>query len=135
MKHLSLKAKLILFTTAINLVLGGVSIGLNKYIENKSEETVMAEIQTTAGQLSDAVTAQFYERYGDVQAFALNATLAGDSRPAMVEYLNNMVALYGIYDLVMLVNKNGDLVAVNSKGVDGKDLPNASETLYEKLSE
>jgi methyl-accepting chemotaxis protein len=130
MKNASLKMKLLSITLGINVALGVLSVSLQHYSKVKSEQTVFDTIHALTGELSDKIAAQFYERYGDVQAFAMNATLQGNSRDEMVEYLNNMVALYGIYDLVMVVSKNGNLVAVNSKDLTGKEIP--SNKLYVK---
>ncbi len=84
----------------------------------------------TADNLTDSITAQFYERYGDVQAFALSPALQSKNRTTIVEMLNNLSKLYGMYDLVLVVNAHGRLVAVTDKDPSGK--PIKVDALYAK---
>ncbi len=80
--------------------------------------------------LGDSIAAQFYERYGDAQAFAANQVFLKGSRAEMVRTLDSYVALYGIYDLILFTDLEGRLQAVNAHGADGKPL--ASAVLYDR---
>ncbi|RYZ70986.1 MAG: hypothetical protein EOP09_05305, partial [Proteobacteria bacterium] len=126
----SLKTKLLCLTSAIVLSLGFVSIFLQQRAGEKVKAQFLDGFNDYGEILHDAITAQFYERYGDIQAFSASETLLTGSRTDMEAYLNRMVALYAIYDLVYVVDKNGRLVAVNTQGPDGKDIPSAA--LYQK---
>jgi methyl-accepting chemotaxis protein len=118
----SLKFKLLSLSVGIMLVLGLGSVGVLKYIVKTQEKSQLNSFEAYARNLSDAIAAQFYERYGDVQAFAINPSIQSSNRENIIETLNTYSAMYGIYDLIMIIDAKGSLVAVNSKGPDGKDL-------------
>jgi methyl-accepting chemotaxis protein len=129
-KGRSLKFKLIALSLGITFLLGFASLGVLKFIINSQEKVRLNGFEANAHNLSDSISAQFFERYGDVQAFALNPDVRSPSRETIVTALNNYSALYLIYDLIMVVDAQGKLVAVNNKTPEGKDLP--VEALYLK---
>ena len=118
----SLKVKLVGLSIGITFLLGAASLGVLRYISNTQEEVQLNSFEAYARNLSDAIGAQFFERYGDVQAFSINPSIRAANRQTIVDTLNTYVALYAIYDLVMVVDSKGRLVAVNSKGADGKEI-------------
>jgi methyl-accepting chemotaxis protein len=118
----SLKFKLIALTMGITFALGAAAIGILNHMASSSEDTIRKGFETYSETLNDAISAQFYERYGDVQAFALNPSLQSSSRSTIVETLNAYVTMYGIYDLILVVDAHGRLIATNSTGPDGKPL-------------
>lgn len=73
-------------------------------------------------QLGHTVATEFFERYGDVQAFAVNKAFHSNNTEHITTALNTYVKLYGIYDLIMYVNKQGKLVAVNNRSPEDKEL-------------
>ena len=109
-------------------ILGCIIIGGTNAIQfNKANETIVEgqknNFIVNAEALNRAIGAQFYERYGDVQAFAVNRIFQpGSSKADMVDALNNYAALYGIYELIMLVDSKGNLIAVNDKNPDGRPI-------------
>ncbi|BBH53979.1 methyl-accepting chemotaxis protein [Fluviispira sanaruensis] len=74
--------------------------------------------------LGNAIAAQFYERYGDVQAFAINPVFAENDRKKMQEALNQYSSLYGIYDVILYVDIHGNYIASNSLSPKGKEINN-----------
>jgi hypothetical protein len=120
---LSIVAKISLVSILACVIIGGT----NAVQFNKANETIIEgqknNFMVNAEALNRAIGAQFYERYGDVQAFAVNHIFQpGSSKADMVEALNNYAALYGIYDLIMLVDSKGNLIAVNDKNPDGRPI-------------
>lgn len=81
----------------------------------------------TAQSLIDKVDRNFYERFGDVQAFAFNR-LAVESverdtvEPGLQEFINTMTSYYVLYDIMMVCNKDGKVLAVNTQDKSGKPL-------------
>lgn len=84
---------------------------------NASAETTLSRIERN-----------LFERYGDAQAFAANPTARdrsvwyrqGDRAP-LTQVMNTYMRLYApIYDLMILVDLNGRVIATNSVTVDGK---------------
>jgi methyl-accepting chemotaxis protein len=118
----SLKFKLISLSMGITLLLGVASGGVLRHIVNTQEKAQLNGFEAYARSLSDAIGAQFYERYGDAQAFSISPAIQAPSKQTIVDMLNAWSAMYGIYDLIMLVDSKGRLVAVNDKGPDGKEI-------------
>ncbi len=119
---MSLRQKMVFLVLSITLILGAMSFGILNYISTRVQAQQFQSFESHAIGLSDAIGAQFYERYGDVQTFSISPSIQSPNREVIVDTLNTFSALYGIYDLILIVNKNGKLVAVNSKGPDGKPL-------------
>lgn len=130
MKISSLKTKIIVLTCSIVTILGATSSILTRLVLNNGLNDKEQQLYVTSIALGDAIGAQFYERYGDVQAFAANKGLLSKDRSETVQLLNKIVALYGIYDLILFVDNRGKLIAANNRDPDGKAINNIS--LYSK---
>ncbi|HEY8935951.1 MAG TPA: GAF domain-containing protein [Cyclobacteriaceae bacterium] len=84
--------------------------------------------QLTSQSVLDKVDRNFYERFGDVQAFAFNrlavqAVKHDTATMAEVQtFINTMTAYYVLYDLMMICDLNGNAVAVNTKDKNGNAL-------------
>ena len=99
----------------------------------KEETVFQKDAGETASDMAvnilDIIDRNLYERYGDVQAFGYN-TAAYDSlnwkNPSssnpLVAAMNNYAKAYGFYPLMLLVNPQGELLAVNSRDPSGKDI-------------
>ncbi len=118
----SLKAKIIsLVVFACGLVTAAGLFAMNEFANNyQSRVTERASLD--AKTLGDAIGAQFFERYGDIQAFALNPAVRELNTKVAPQLLQEYVNLYGIYDVILLVDKNGRFLATNKKDISGKDL-------------
>ena len=128
--NMSLKSKILCLSLGGSLIVGVTSLGLLTYLDHSVEKDEVKGFYTHAQSFADAVEAQFYERYGDVQAFTLNPVFQGKNKSDMVDMLNNYAAAYGIYDLILYVDTKGHLVSVNSKDPSGKEIKSAD--LYHK---
>ncbi len=81
----------------------------------------------TAQSVIEKVDRNFYERFGDVQAYAYNRLAVETARkdsiaPGMQEFINTMTAYYVLYDLMLVVDKQGKPLAVNTKDKNGNPL-------------
>ena len=70
--------------------------------------------------LADKIDRNLYERYGEVQAFGFNDAITRTSQwyddseyNVVSQVMNKYVKAYGIYDLSLLVDPAGDVIAVN----------------------
>ncbi len=126
----SLKTKVMGLSILTTILCGTVSYAMLQYISNKWTSSELSNFKKTAETLGDAISAQFFERYGDVQAFTLNPTFQTGDQAAIVQTLNSYAAMYGIYDLILVVDSRGRLIGVNDKGPDGKTI--SVERLYQK---
>jgi methyl-accepting chemotaxis protein len=86
------------------------------FLQSQSEqkELLKTSFYSNVASLNEGLAAQFYERYGDAQAFALNKVFQGSNKEAMTKVLNDYAVLYGIYDVIIFVSIDGKLQAVNS---------------------
>lgn len=101
----------ILFASTM-LVLGGL-IAFENFSAKYSHE-VYEKSTNMAQSLGQNIATQFYERYGDIQAFAVNSTVKSLNAKSLTPVLNQYVELYGIYDLIIVTDKNGKFVASNT---------------------
>ncbi len=101
----------------------------NEVASNNVSREVTANL--TAQSVMEKVDRNFYERFGDVQAFAFNRlavqTADKDSvAPAMQQFINTMTAYYVLYDLMMLCDRNGKVLVVNTKNKNGEPINSGS---------
>lgn len=128
LQKISLKIKIILLSltgvTLISLFISFFSL-FNFKIQ---EEEIKNKMLFTTVSLSDQISDQFYERYGDVKAFSLHFKgFTSNSREA-INYLNSLIKFYGIYDLIIVCDLNGNVLSVNDESAEGKKIN--SEILY-----
>lgn len=121
---MTLRSKILMMTVGITVGLSATA-GVLFYlgIENQ-RDAIRDQFTAYETQLSEAIGAQFFERYGDIQAFAVNDVVRVGSPAQMTAKFNQYVGLYKIYDLVALYDLNGRLIASSNVDPDGKDLKN-----------
>ena len=118
-KKLSFKWKITsMILTLITVMFIGAMFNLFQ-MKNTFEEAFLFKMQVNAKSLGEKIKAQFFERYGDVQAFALNNAIQSMNGSEMQTDLDEYVTLYGIYDLILVVDTKGQYVASNSKDPTG----------------
>lgn len=119
-KNLSIRSKLIgLAVITMTLMAGGAWFNLEK-MSDSYKESALYQLHDQADALGRTLAAQLFERYGDVQAFAVNDTLKSNNPQAIQTVLDTYISLYGIYDLILVVDKNGNYISSNSKDPSGK---------------
>lgn len=102
-----------------------------------NNDTIRITANLTAQSVADKVDRNFYERFGDVQAFAVNhlavqACVTDSVAPEAQKFINTMVQYYVLYDLMMLCDRDGRVLLVNT--VDKKGDPiNSSFVLNENV--
>lgn len=132
-KKLSLRKKtpaaLVLVGLVPTLVIGAIavrSVDAGKAARGE-------RLQATAVQLADRIDRNLFERYGDVQAFALNRVVHDRTQwyqqgadTDLVHTMNQYVATYGIYSLTVLVDLEGRVIAVNDRDRHGRSIDTSS---------
>ena len=108
-------------------------IATGSSIENNGK----AQLLDTAEQLADKIDRNLFERYGDVQAFAMNEMIRRTSRwydvspnNPISKSLDGYVKTYGIYSLMIIVDLDGNVIAVNQHDAAGN--PIKYRFLYQK---
>lgn len=116
----SIRAKILTVVVACLVFQGLVTFINTKQVEKNFTEKTESVLGNASQALGAAISAQIYERYGDVQAFAINHAVRTMDPKLMQNYLEQYVTLYGIYDVILVVDKNGNYVSSNMKDVSGK---------------
>ena len=103
----------------------------------KLENSAAEEFTTVATSIGDKIDRCMFERYGDAQAFGVNQVIQNrkqwykpSAENPIVAAMNKYVELYGIYQLTLLVDTNGKLIAVNNR--DALKVGIDTAYLYEK---
>jgi hypothetical protein len=127
MKSSSSLLKSLLVTVLLVQVIAFLTITLfTVYYSNQNEEQIKINYASSiAASTMDKIERNYYERYGDVQAFAYNtlaqqALIKNQSTPELIDFMNTMTNYYVLYDLMLLVDNQGNIVAMNSKDKKGK---------------
>ncbi|MGB8274693.1 MAG: methyl-accepting chemotaxis protein [Alphaproteobacteria bacterium] len=133
--RLKIRGKLTLLLLLFGLVPALAVFGILMSRLGAFQDVLSARMETAALGANDVIDRNLFERYGDVQAFGLNSAAfdpanwrKADPGNPLVKAMNGYVTGYGIYKLMMLVNPQGEVLAVNS--VDAKGKPLKTEQLY-----
>lgn len=121
-----LRVKLIALSVVVNFVLGFASWELLHQAVETGKGKDRNRAEAAARSLAGAISAQFFERYGDVQAFASNTIMLVGDRTSISESLNAYISMYQIYDMIVIVDTKGHLVASNTISATGKNLDTSS---------
>jgi methyl-accepting chemotaxis protein len=86
--------------------------------------------QRAATSIADTIDRNLFERYGDVQAFGANRAVLdraswyrpGADRNQVVRAANRYAELYGMYQLLVMVDTTGKVIAVNDRGPAGQPI-------------
>lgn len=135
--NLGIRARLIILFLLFGILPAAVTFGILKLQEENFRSAMSTRVLDVASQVNDVVDRNLFERYGDVQAFALNSAATNpenwrnsDSVNPLVEAMNGYMMGYGIYKLMILVDPSGQVLAVNSVDATGEILD--TSPLYEK---
>ena len=137
---LSIRAK----QTLLFLAFGTVPmIAATPIVMNTLETLRYERLQVNASAvdaIGDVVDRNLFERYGDVQAFGINAATTnkanwyqGETSP-LVEVMNKYVRNYGFYKNTLLVDLTGRVAAVNTLDNQGKPV-NTKDVYSENFSQ
>ena len=119
--HMSIGTKLVILLLVFGLVpLLTITPVLMREME-KSSTAVLSEQEATAGTVAEIIDRNLYERYGDVQSFALNPMASEPSSwgTPLSQTMNKYVQNYGMYHLMMVVDMQGKPVAISTVDAEG----------------
>ena len=81
--------------------------------------------QGAVEQVADKVDRLLFERYGDVQAFVYHPGAAAEKPEVIAQTADTFTKMYGFYDLMMIADADGKIIAVNTVDADGKPIDSA----------
>lgn len=137
-KHLSLQTKLIIAFAGIGMIPLAILAVITFNATHQLSARVGEGYRTVASGIIEQVERNLFERYGDVQAFGVNAVVreksswyqVGSDKNRIAAVANQYAALYGMYQLALFVDLEGKVIAVNDKTPGGQPLDTAS--LYQQ---
>jgi PAS domain S-box-containing protein len=96
---------------------------INTSIDSKNAQFEVMTVGRSSGVI-EKIDRNFYERFGDVQAFAVNklAVESAETKAStedLQKFINTMVSYYVLYDLMLLCDKEGKVLATNSLDKNG----------------
>jgi len=98
-----------------------VTLGRNSA---KTTQSVKAmALSSIATSVTNKIDRIMLERFSDVQAFALSEAARSGARQRITEFMNDMISAYApAYDLMIVTNEQGRVIAVNSQDKRGKSV-------------
>ncbi len=121
-RALSLRSKLLFLTLAGLITLAVFAFMQMNQSFQARQATIKSEFKTRAGMAAQTISTLFFERYTDVQAFALNSVFQSGQKESITSFLNSVVSIYQAYDAIVFVDKDGRFVASNNRTFDGRAL-------------
>ncbi len=102
---------------------------MNNFSFKKIRDINAATLQGYAEGIADKIDRNLFERYGDVQAFGLNHAIRNretwyQKGGPIVVAMNQYVDTYDIYYVTLLVDLEGQPIAVNTRDQDGQRINN-----------
>jgi len=131
----SIKVKLIAFFLLFGVVPAVAMLLVYNSFEGSIQSAFREPVRATAIAVGDTIDRNLFERYGDVQAFGLNAAAiapenwrnASADNP-LIAAMNGYMVNYGLYRLMVLVDTTGHVLAVN--GTDNAGKPINTSSIY-----
>ncbi len=109
------------------LSLGPLVLAMSLTVRRSEAELVRqagASMATHAQNAIDQIDRNLEERYLDVQVFAFHPAARG-SREALESVANFDVTAYSVYDLMVVADREGKILAVNTVDAEGRPLETA----------
>ena len=115
---------------AMSALVAIVAIGTTGYLAYQKGSTSIVDalclnFEGVAASTMDKIDREFSDRVSDVQAFAAHDLAAGITRkqvaPGVIRtFANSMTRLYGVYDAMVIVDRQGRVLATSSVSPEGK---------------
>lgn len=118
------------FKTKLQLILVTVSLTAVTLLAVVAHQSSMAflegkelQLRTATDGLMDKIDRNLFERYGDVQAYALSEPARSGNADRITEFMNDMMTTYSpIYDLMIVTDVHGKVIAVPTKNKLGEPM-------------
>ncbi len=128
-KSFGIRGRLISFFLMFGVIPAAVVLAILLSQESFFRTAMSTRVLDVATQVNDVIDRNLFERYGDVQAFALNRAAsnpknwrnASDQNP-LISAMNGYMKGYGIYKLMLLVDTQGRVLATNTMDPAGRSL-------------
>jgi hypothetical protein len=125
-KNLSISKRIMYLAVAISLMLVTIVLLFSANQIVVSKNAIKASVnENRSFAVIEKIDRNFYERFGDVQAFAFNklahqALDSGRASKDVQKFIDTMISYYVLYDLMLIVNNQGRIIAANTVDKNGK---------------
>ena len=133
---MGIRGRLIAFFLIFGIAPAAVVLGILLSQTKLFQDAMSTRVLDVATQINDVIDRNLFERYGDVQAFALNRAASNpknwrnpSGQNPLISAMDGYMKGYGIYKLMLLVDPQGRVLATNS--VNAKGQPLATDHLYD----
>jgi methyl-accepting chemotaxis protein len=115
----SIRTALIIAFAAVVCVAAGAVAAIS-YWQGRSLLLAQAgdQLSVNAMAVADKIDRNLFERYGDVQAFAFHPAARGQ-RPDITQAANFFMTTYGLYDLMVVADRDGRIISANTVNHEG----------------
>ena len=127
--RLKLRGKLVTLLLMFGIIPALVIFSIFQTHQNDYRQDRMRPLLEMARSINDVIDRNLFERYGDVQAFTLNQAVQNQSNwgslaedNPLINAMNGYMTNYGIYQLMLVLDRSGNVVAVNTRTPQGKSL-------------
>jgi methyl-accepting chemotaxis protein len=123
-KARTLKTKLLMMTVGMMIFLALVSVIQFERTLKYQKQVALGNFQLYAESLSRTISSQFLSHYQDAQVFAnaLNYTGNAKENGRIQQALTDLAKLYKAYDLMMVVDADGNFVAANTRSSESSSI-------------
>lgn len=122
LSNFSLRVKMILMVNLIVFAFGAMVFGVFQFFKKDYVHQLYDSFSNYTEIVGNYIQDQFFERYGDVQAFALNHSVKVMNTTDLPAVFDDYVKLYGLYDVILFVDKNGKFISSNTKDLAGNPI-------------
>ncbi len=135
---MKLKTKIMALNLSVLILVGTMLFLQFRAAQNKQKFEIRKGFAQVSEKLQRAVSTNFYLFYHNVQNFSLNGALKNKDSEGSKFFFNELMSLYPLYDFILFVDKDGNLISSNDLSNDGKKLKienlstNFSETTWFK---
>ena len=120
-KSLSLRARLMSVISAMSLLAVGQFLFMAYQSTKAMHHGKENLIEASAESMLDKIDRNLFERYGDVQAFALSEPAHSGVPARITAFMNDMMGAYApFYDAMIVTDAKGKVIAANSLNKAGK---------------
>lgn len=118
----SLKSKLLVWFLLLGMAPMAI-VGYVSYSRSQSELEMLAKrrVELISQELIDKVDSAMAERYGDIRLLTSLKTAHGESKD-ITTYMNRFGGIYKVYDLMIVADADGNIVAVNTVDYAGNPI-------------
>ncbi|RYZ70759.1 MAG: methyl-accepting chemotaxis protein, partial [Proteobacteria bacterium] len=122
-KKLSFKMKLMGILSVMSVSTIGLFVYQAKRTNDAFRTAKESHLRGTVEGLLEKIDRNLFERYGDVQAYALSEPARSLDPTRITAFINDMMATYApVYDLMIVTDVKGKVIAASSVGKNGKPI-------------